>query len=96
MSKLQPWVEERNPQLRQAAALQVIDDMQKLVEHPGWLRLTGVLHELIEDGRDMLEQGGVRDEESRGSIRALRRIEGLPAEAIRLAEADVKAHRGVQ
>lgn len=96
MTALEPWLESADAPTRRALAYQLHDEMQQLLEHPGWLRLAGRLQELVEEGRTELElsTNPRHDDENRGVIRTLRTILELPAKAQAMAASEAQRHRG--
>lgn len=90
---LVPWIYEDDPELRENLAEGVLREMHSLMQHPGWARLCKVIDQKIVAGRDTLEQGRDTDT-TRGAIKALRIIKGIPQDGINRAAAELKLHRG--
>lgn len=89
-----PWIYEDDPERRHALAGEVLQEMQSLLQHPGWKRLAGTIDQKVTAGRDAMERTGRDIELQRGGLKALREIKGLPAHAIDRAGAELALHRG--
>lgn len=61
--------------------------LKSLLDSSGWLELKRNAEEIIEDLRDMLEQGSDQDERVRGRLEAIRTMLEWPETAVALEEA---------
>lgn len=89
MSRVLPWIDEADPDTREALAAGVLAEMESLQEHPGWQRVVAVIDQMIVGARDEMERTGRDVDLFRGGLKASRKIKGLPQLAIERATAEL-------